>query len=125
MNKAALCQLPFNSLNLISQEAKKHLKDVKVDLKNIGSVVNTSETGNQGNDILVKGKRFKYEDKSQVDACCNYDFLILNAKCQKAVSCLLWRLCTWRSQAGVEIAEKYSELHLVPICILLWYKEHA
>ena len=89
MNKATLCQLPFDGLNLISQEAKKHLTDVKVDLKNIASDVNTIETGNQGNKILVNKKHFKYEDKSQVDACCNYDFLILNAKCQKAVSCLL------------------------------------
>ena len=88
MNKAALCQLPFNTLNLISQAAKKHLKDVKVDLKNIASCVKTIETGNQGNDILVKGNRFTYEE-NRVNACCNYDFFILNDKCQKAVSCLL------------------------------------
>ena len=88
MNKAALCQHPFNTLNLISQAAKKHLKDVKVDLKNIACDVKDIETGNQGNDILVKGNPFKYEE-NRVDACCNYDFFILNEKCQKAVSCLL------------------------------------
>lgn len=69
------------------QEANKYLKSVKVNLKDIASDVNAIETGNQGNNILVKEKHFKFADESQMDACCNYDFLILNAKCQHAVSC--------------------------------------
>jgi len=72
---------------LLLKEAKKYLKDVKVNLMDIRSDVKKIQAGNQGDNILVKGKHFKYEDESQVDACCNYDFFILNAKCQEAVSC--------------------------------------
>ena len=66
--------------------ASKHLKDVKVTLKDIESDLQKIKTGNQGNNILVKGEKFLYKDDEQ-DVCCNYEFLVLNAKCKKAVSC--------------------------------------
>ncbi|KAL9959228.1 hypothetical protein ACROYT_G036325 [Oculina patagonica] len=65
--------------------ANEYLKDVKVDLKDIASDVNTIRTGNQGDKILVKGKKFEYKDETEMNECCNYEFLILNAKCQNAV----------------------------------------
>ncbi|XP_078344110.1 phospholipid-transporting ATPase ABCA3-like [Oculina patagonica] len=64
-------------------KAEKLLDDVKVDLKDIASDVREIVIGNQGNNISVKGKHFKYKDANQMEECCNYDFLILNAKCQK------------------------------------------
>lgn len=72
---------------LSHQRAEKLLDSVKVDLKDVASDVKDIEIGNQGNSILVKGKHFKYEDSNQMDVCCNYEFLILNAKCQKDVGC--------------------------------------
>ncbi|KAJ7376779.1 hypothetical protein OS493_032513 [Desmophyllum pertusum] len=75
--------------------ANKYLKSVKVDLKDIASDANGIKIGNQGNNILAHGEKFTYKDESQMDECCNYEYLILNAKCQKdfvsrklkAVSC--------------------------------------
>ena len=58
-----------------------------MDLKNVVSDVDAIKKGNQGDNILVKGKDYQYKDESQKDECCNYEFLILNAKCQKDVSC--------------------------------------
>ena len=59
---------------------------MKVDLKNVVSDVNAIKKGNQGDNILVNGEKYVYKDESQKDECCNYEFLILNAKCQKDVS---------------------------------------
>ena len=73
---------------LFHQKAEKLLDDVKVDLKDITSDVREIFIGNQGNNISVKGKHFKYEDSKQMEECCNYGFIILNAKCQKDVSLL-------------------------------------
>jgi len=58
-----------------------------VDLKNVVSDVDAIKKGNEGDSILVKGKTYQYKDESQKDECCNYEFLILNAKCQRDVSC--------------------------------------
>ena len=74
--------------------ASKHLKDVKVTLKDIKSDLQKIKTGNQGNSILVKGNEFQYEDDEK-DVCCNYEFLVLNAKCKKAVSCCQSSVCNY------------------------------
>ena len=74
--------------------ASKHLKDVKVTLKDIKSDLQKIKTGNQGNNILVKGKKFQYKDDEK-DVCCNYEFLVLNAKCKKAVSCCQSSVCNY------------------------------
>ena len=66
--------------------ASKRLKDVKVTLKDIESDLKKIQSGNQGNSIVVEGKKFQYNDDEK-DVCCNYEFLVLNAKCKKAVSC--------------------------------------
>ena len=58
-----------------------------MDLKDVVSDVDAIKKGNQGDNILVKGKKYLYKDESQKEQCCNYEFLILNAKCQKDVSC--------------------------------------
>lgn len=60
---------------------------MKVDLKDVVSDVDAIKKGNQGDNILVKGEKYLYKDESQKEKCCNYEFLILNAKCQKDVSC--------------------------------------
>ncbi|KAM7436905.1 hypothetical protein ABFA07_013407 [Porites harrisoni] len=69
--------------NALFDVASKHLKDVKVTLKDIKSDLQKIQSGNQGNNILVKGKKFQYKDDEK-DVCCNYEFLVLNAKCKKA-----------------------------------------
>ncbi|CAH3155546.1 unnamed protein product, partial [Porites evermanni] len=69
--------------NALFDVASKHLKDVKVTLKNIKSDLQKIKTGNQGNNILVKGEKFQYKEDEK-DVCCNYEFLVLNAKCKKA-----------------------------------------
>ena len=56
-------------------------------LKNVESDVDDIKKGNQGDNILVKGKTYEYKDENQREKCCNYEFLILNAKCQRDVSC--------------------------------------
>ena len=58
-----------------------------MDLKDILSDVEYIKNGNQGDNILVKRKKFQYKDETEMKECCNYDFLVLNAKCQEAVSC--------------------------------------
>ena len=74
--------------------ASKHLKDVKVTLKDIESDLQKIQSGNQGNSILVEGKKFQYKDDEK-DVCCNYEFLVLNAKCKKAVSCCQFSVCNY------------------------------
>ena len=58
-----------------------------MDLKDVASDVDDIKEGNQGDKMLVKGQKYLYKDESHKDECCNYKFLILNAKCQKDVSC--------------------------------------
>ena len=58
-----------------------------MNLKNVESYVDGIKIGNQGDNILVKGKKYQYKDENQRKKCCNYEFLILNAKCQRDVSC--------------------------------------
>ncbi|CAH3155544.1 unnamed protein product [Porites evermanni] len=72
-----------NKKNALFDVASKHLKDVKVTLKDIESDLQKIQSGNQGNSILVEGKKFQYKDDKK-DVCCNYEFLVLNAKCKKA-----------------------------------------
>ncbi|KAM7427451.1 hypothetical protein ABFA07_021424 [Porites harrisoni] len=69
--------------NALFDVASKHLKDVKVTLKDIESDLQKIQSGNQGNSILVEGEKFQYKDDEK-DVCCNYEFLVLNAKCKKA-----------------------------------------
>ena len=58
-----------------------------MDLKNVASDVDVIKKGNLGDNILVKKKKYQYKDENQREECCNYEFLVLNAKCQKDVSC--------------------------------------
>ena len=74
--------------------ASKHLKDVRVTMKDIESDLQKIQSGNQGNSILVEGEKFQYKDDEK-DVCCNYEFLVLNAKCKKAVSYCQSSVCNY------------------------------
>ncbi|XP_031559324.1 ATP-binding cassette sub-family A member 3-like isoform X2 [Actinia tenebrosa] len=65
--------------------AQDYLSTVKVDTIDVTDNVNTIQSKNTLNGIQVKGKSYNYSSpvKGKLSPCCNYEFLILNAKCQK------------------------------------------
>lgn len=68
----------------ISQNASNYLKSVKVDVLDITSKVYNIRDGNQGNNITVGNVFTQYDNESE--ACCNYEFYVLNSKCKSLVS---------------------------------------
>ncbi|XP_031561453.1 ATP-binding cassette sub-family A member 3-like [Actinia tenebrosa] len=65
--------------------AKDFLSTVKVDTIDVTDSVNTIQSKNTLNGIQVQGTSYNYSSpvKDKLSPCCNYEFLILNAKCQK------------------------------------------
>ncbi|KAK3753339.1 hypothetical protein QZH41_015277 [Actinostola sp. cb2023] len=66
------------------QAAKDYLKTVKVDVKDVTDDVRAILSGNSNDSITVRGTSYSYtapkDDKPT--SCCDYEFLVLNPKCQ-------------------------------------------
>ena len=71
---------------------------MKVDTLDVTEDVNYIQSNNILNSIEVRGASYNYSSPvaNELSPCCNYEFLILNAKCQKDVSNL------WVGEKGLE-----------------------
>ncbi|KAK3744739.1 hypothetical protein QZH41_017131, partial [Actinostola sp. cb2023] len=82
--KAVITQLlPYRS-SWCCLAAKDYLKTVKVDVKDVTDDVKAILSGNSNDSITVRGTSYSYtapkDDKPT--SCCDYEFLVLNPKCQ-------------------------------------------
>ncbi|KAK3732015.1 hypothetical protein QZH41_016886 [Actinostola sp. cb2023] len=74
----------FNQPKKSMTAAKDYLKTVKVDVKDVTDDVKAILSGNSNDSITVRGTSYSYtapkDDKPT--SCCDYEFLVLNPKCQ-------------------------------------------